>query len=270
MDKYNYQYSLDEKRWIKSTNFAKSVGRIHKILKINNTSYVVGHKGISTLNDEYYKFRSNKQYNRCATCPVGNKILVICKDCNDSDLECSLFNPINKQWSDANIEIKRTSYAVVDYLNKVWIIGGCERDDYRGLKPLNTVEVYDPVNKNQILVPIKLNEARYCHKVIIYKKKLFVFGGFGKDGYLNSVELFSPGTNKFVMMASMKIAREDFACCRVGNLVYVIGGLIRVGGLFDETNSVEIYNLDNNTWTEGVGFPVSECALHACAVNDKL
>ena len=116
-----------------------------------------------------------------------------------------------------------------------------------------------------------MNEARSSHKVIVYKNKLFVFGGRDKhDELLNTVEMFSPEDQKFVMMAPMKIARWSFACCRVGNLVYVIGGLICDGRLLDQTNSVEIYNLDNNTWTDGVDFPVAWYDLHPCPVNDKL
>ena len=103
-------------------------------------------------------------------------------------------------------------------------------------------------------------------KIISYKKKLFVFGGKCKGGYLNTVGMFSPETNKFVMMAPMKIARSDFGCCRVGNLMYVVGGY---GGDV-ATNSFEIYNMDNNTWTDGVDFPVATFALAACAVNNKL
>ena len=256
------------------------------MFEINNVFYVVGNKGISTLHNEFHKFPSNKEYDWCATCRVGNEILVVCKEYDDEDddddVEIVLFNPINKQWSDANIKVKGEHYAVVYYLNKVWLIGGEQHDDVGDddeeevktvntvdgeSKTLNTIEVYDPVAKSQTLAPIKLNEARSNHKVIVYKKKLFVFGGFGENGPLNSVEMFSPEDQNFVMMAPMKIARSDFACCRVGNLVYVIGGEIPVGRLLDNTNSVEIYNLDNNTWTDGVDLPVAMYDLHACAVN---
>ena len=79
--------------------------------------------------------------------------------------------------------------------------------------------------------------------------------------------MFSPVTNKFVMMAPMKIARCGFACCRVGNLVYIIGGVTNGSNI---TNSVEIYNLNTNTWKKGKQFPVADFELHACAVNNKL
>ena len=271
MNENNYQYLLDEKRWIKSNKFPESVSLIYNIFEINNTCYIVGTKGISTINNEFYKYSSNKEYYWCATCRVGNNILVVCYNILDDEVGSSLFNPISNQYIDVNIKTKRKHFAVICYLNKVWIIGGRERDDGQW-KTLNTVEVYDPVTKNQIPVPVKMNEARLDHSAIVYKNKLFVFGGFGKDGRLNSVESFSLGTNEFVMMAPMKFARTDFACCRVGNLVYVIGGLVPDDGP-DKcriTKSVEIYNLDSNTWTDGINFPVAESGLYACAVNNLI
>ena len=255
---------LGEKRWLKLNNFSHSAGYAHAVFEINNTCYVVGTKGISTLNNEVYTFPSNQISNSYfATCRVGNNILVVCKD--DDDVESSSFNLINKQWSDASINTKRKQFALVYYLNKVWIIGGSEHNDEKWLT-LNTVEVYNPVTKNHILAPIKMNKSRSGHSVIVYNNKLFVFGGCGDKGPLNSVEMFSPGANNFVMMTPMKFARSHFACCRVGNLVYVVGGV----GCKDETKSVEIYNLDSNGWTDGVDFPVAEWCLSACAVNNKL
>ena len=142
---------------------------------------------------------------------------------------------------------------------------GMEHDDDENYKTLNTVEIYDPVRKTTPLSQIKMQQARRNHKVIVYKDKLFVFGGFC-NGYLNTVEMYSPDTNKFISMAPMKIARSLFACCRVGNLVYCFGGVTDYG----RTNSVEIYNLDTNAWSEGKNFPVAKSFLHACAVNKKL
>ena len=79
--------------------------------------------------------------------------------------------------------------------------------------------------------------------------------------------MYSPDTKKFIMMAPMKIAREEFACCRVGNLVYVVGGWTLA---CKDTKSVEIYNLDTNVWCDGTNFPVADSHSQACAVNNKL
>ena len=187
-------------------------------------------------------------------------MLVVCKK-TYHDLESRLFNPINKKCSDIDIRIKRKGFAVVYYLSKVYIVGG-----WFGRQTVNSIIIYDPVSETQQVSRIRMIQARNCHEVIVYKKKLFVFGGYGKDGYLNTVEMFSPKTNKFVRRAPMKIARSSFACCRVGNLVYVIGGAT----CFADTQSVEIYNMDSNTWTDGVDYPVIKWFPCACDVNNKL
>ena len=77
---------------------------------------------------------------------------------------------------------------------------------------------------------------------------------------------YSTDANKFVLMAPMKIARYDFACCRVGNHVYVIGGWT-TGSI--ALKSVETYNLDTDIWTDGDDSPKAPYDLHACALNNK-
>ena len=121
----NYQYLLDEKRWTKLNKFPEAITYIRGILEIINVFYVIGNKEISTLNNEVYKFPSNKDYDWCATYPVGNNIFVVCKEnWYDDDVESSIFNPINKQWSGIDIRIKERYFAVVYYLNKIFIVGG--------------------------------------------------------------------------------------------------------------------------------------------------
>ena len=174
----------------------------------------------------------------------------------------NLFDPINNKLSGTIIRTKRVSFSAVEFLDKVWIVGGY---DCNSNTILNTTEVYDPVTKTMTLSQVEMVQARWGHKVIVYNNKMFVFGGFcgfGWNGALNSVEMYSPETNKFVMMAPMRIARRSFGCCRVENFVYVIGGC-NSGKL----KSVEIYNLDTDTWTEGKELPVTGFNIHACAVN---
>ena len=51
----NYQYLLDEKRWSKLNKFPNSVDFICEMFEIKNVFYVIGSKGISTINNEFYK-----------------------------------------------------------------------------------------------------------------------------------------------------------------------------------------------------------------------
>ena len=272
-----YQYSLNNNNWTISMKLTQLNVEVYGIFEIDNVCYVVNEDGISTVNQimtifepnyAVHKFPSNEGYDWCATCRVDSKILVICKDLFDDDVESKLFDPINLQWIDVDIKVKRKHFAVVEYLGAIWIVGGERRGKDGKFQNLNWIEVYDPVSKSKVLRSIKMIQARSGHKVIVYKKKLFVFGGRCEDGFpLNTVEMYSPETNKFVEMAPMKVARSDFACCRVGNLVYVVGGNIYGGG---STNSVEVYNIDTNTWTDGVDLPNKACHIHACVVNNKI
>ena len=258
---------LDDKKWEEINKFPDSVGYITGLHEINNVFYVVGVKGISTLNYEFHEFPPIS-YNCCYTsCRVGNNILVI-GEVFHNNVESRQFNLTSKQWSDVNIETKRESFVVVNYLNKVWIVGGEERDDDRKYKTFNTIQIYDPVNNTFSLSPLKMIYARCFHKVIVYKNKLFVFGGRNANEIFNTVEMYSPDTKKFIKMAPMKIARYYFVCCRAGNLVYIISGLTYHGF----TKSVEIYNLDTNVWCDGTNIPFNlpEINLLGCAVNNKL
>ena len=261
---------LDEKKWVEINKFPESVGSIHGIFEVKNVFYVAGIKGISTFNNEFYKFPSDivpvhKYFNRCRSCRVENNILVV-RQIYRSDVVSKLFNPISKQWSDVKIKTTRNLFDVVHYLNKVWIVGGRQLENDGNYKERSTIQIYDPVNKTTSLSQIEMIQARSSHRVVVYKNKLFVFGGYAsRNGTLNSVEMYSPDTNKFTMMAPMKIPRYGFACCGVGNIVYVIGGWTVSG----KTKSVEIYNLDTNIWFVGPNFPfnLQEMELHGCAVN---
>ena len=78
--------------------------------------------------------------------------------------------------------------------------------------------------------------------------KLFVFAGIGEEGPLNTVEMYSPQTETFVMVAPIKLARCCFASCRVGNLIFIIGGSIGHDNTMKrEISSVEVYDINTDT-----------------------
>ena len=128
--------------------------------------------------------------------------------------------------------------------------------------------MYDPASETTSLLTVEMARARKEHKVVAYKEKLFVFGGSDVDGgSLNSVEMYSPNANRFVSMAPMRLGRSDFACCRAGSKVYVIGGFTNYG----QTDTVEIYDLNADTWDWGIPLPREVTQpLHACDVSSKL
>ena len=260
---------LDDKKWVELNSFPGSIFQIDGVFEINNVLYVVSYEGVSTLNNDFYKYPS-VMFHCFSSCKVENNILLI----GSYKQKSKLFNTTNKQWSDVDVKTNRKDYDVVYYLNQFWIVGG--REDireknglHRRFYALNTTQIFDPVNKTEVLSSVEMIQARRDHKVIVYNNKLFVFGGFDGSEILNTVEMYEPGMSKFIMMAPMKTARKKFACCRVGNLVYIVGGVVGGSINYVFTRSVEIYDLDKNYWFEGEKLPCDpKNTYHACAVNN--
>ena len=196
------------------------------------------------------------------TSKIGSKILIFNKIEPHSKFnsEIKMFDTKHFIWKDLKTEIvNRFCFTAIEYMGMIWILGG-RRDNGSDLETVNSIEVYDPILDLINPSSIKMLCSRCQHRSITYKGKLYVFGGFDGNTYLNSVEMYSPDVNKFVMMAPMKIPRCNFGCCRIKNLVYVTGSY----------TSMEIYNLDNNTWSDGVEFSKLILASSACAVKNKL
>ena len=256
------QFLLENKTW-NTLDITNVNSDVVGVIEINSICYVICRKGITKLPSTQYfcKFPSGMDISKA--CQFKDQVLLFDKFKNNI-----LFNPINRKLSDTNIRTKIVHFDAAEFLNKVWIVGGWGSDDAGDYKTFNTIQVYDPVSKVMSFSPIKLVQARCGHKAIVYNEKLFVFGGYGRSsGHLNTVEMYSPDTKKFIIMAPMKIARKHFACCRVGNLVYIISGSV---DRWNNTTSVEIYNLDKDTWTDGENFPFSEYGLPACTISKKL
>ena len=268
-----YQYVLKHKTW-RYAKELETLDEIFGVFEIDNICYVVSSKGSSllTTDNKLYKFPSNKEFRRCTAFKLRNKIAVFGEEFFDNDF--FVFSTIDKSWGDVEIRTERTDFAVTEYLKDIWLVGGHDNN-----QALDTIEIFKPDSKTQTLSSVKMTQKRQSHSVIVYKNQLFVFGGCDTEyNSLKSVEKYTPKENKFVTMAPMKIARDSFACCRVENLVYVIGGNTQCsqqgpsGFSTVVHNSVEVYNLDSNVWTEGKDCPGTNLfsKWHACVLDKKL
>ena len=260
-----YQYLLEDNKWsvlknIKIGNQRENI--ICGVFQINNICYVFNGEAYTKLPYDgiYHKFSSDKKLFFPQACQIKNEILLIGQHENDvlsteyrKSKTVYVVEDKNKYES---ISTKRGGYAHVEYQGCIWIIGGfINQNDSKISKSCKDIEVYDRDSNTSKILPKSMIEYRCFHRVIVYKSKLFIFGGRHFNGeHFNTVEMYSPFANKFVKKAPMKIARSAFSCCRVGNHVYVIGGC--TGKNKKPTKSVEIYNLDNDTWSDGADLPV--------------
>ena len=87
----------------------------------------------------------------------------------------------------------------------------------------------------------------------MYKNKIYVFGGFGEHPNFEAAsEVYDPALNKWSLLASMPSGKavSHQSVVLIDDKIWHIGGrAVNADG--PVTNQVLIYNIPNNTWTNG-------------------
>lgn len=89
--------------------------------------------------------------------------------------------------------------------------------------------------------------------LIGFQKGLFVIGGEGLNGYIeSSVHYYSIKEDKWVEKKSLNIPRTGLGAALIGSEIWVGGGLTgrKNDGTAIITDSVEVYNISLNTWNK--------------------
>ncbi|XP_077292349.1 kelch-like protein 23 [Arctopsyche grandis] len=142
---------------------------------------------------------------------------------------------------------KRFKSTSVIINERIFVIGGVE-SVY--IKP----KVFDTVEESS-------------HASVIYKGKIYVFGGHSASrDYLSSVEVYDPNANRWTELSPMKWKRSYFTAVVVNDSIYCIGG---VYGLFC-IGQVEKFDPSSNRWTEVSNMPVKDSGFQAIYHNEKI
>ncbi|NXF12049.1 KLH33 protein, partial [Smithornis capensis] len=111
---------------------------------------------------------------------------------------------------------------------------------------------------------------RFRHAVTVVGNNLYVLGGkhyYGVHDTLASVYRYQPMEDSWECLASMTCGRSYFAAVALGNFIYALGGTS--GDLFC-TDTVECYDLANDTWRRCQPLPTALCGHAACALDGAL
>ncbi|MBN26199.1 MAG: galactose oxidase [Alteromonadaceae bacterium] len=74
--------------------------------------------------------------------------------------------------------------------------------------------------------PLRLQTARFAHASATDGKLLYVFAGYGKQGYLSDVEIINPQTGQSSVLANKVLARGYFsAVFDQQHSIYLLGGI---------------------------------------------
>ncbi|OPJ67987.1 kelch-like protein 33 [Patagioenas fasciata monilis] len=111
---------------------------------------------------------------------------------------------------------------------------------------------------------------RFRHAVAVVGNSLYVLGGkryYGVHDTLASVYRYQPMDGSWERLASMTCGRSYFAAVALGEVIYALGG--SSGDLYC-TDTVECYDVAQDTWRRCWPLPMALCGHAACALDGAL
>lgn len=157
--------------------------------------------------------------------------------------------------------------------NKIYFMGGyCPHTEEA--REASNYE-YNP-QKNIWTARANIPIGRPNFAITSFKDRIFVIGG---DSILPNHDLYLTHQDKWKSLAPLSIPRQHIDCARIGNEIYIVGGLVKDMNPPEDskqkiplmaTNSIEIYNIEENKWTNGNPSPEARHGVQVAAVNGKL
>ena len=112
-----------------------------------------------------------------------------------------------------------------------------------------------------------MNFNRQRHAAAAVDGKIYVMGGYGSGGPLDSVEMYDPQTDSWQQVARMPQGRESHAAAAMGGKIYVSGGVV-VGDSC--TATLLAFDPQANTWTELASMGTARYGHTSAAIGGKL
>jgi Kelch motif len=193
-------------------------------------------------------------------------------------------NPINKSnlndtvykinWVlKADLPLAHRNGKAVASNGRIYYIGGYCTETEESWETSNYE--YDPQeDKWQVKEKIPIGRSNFA--IASFENRIFVIGG---DTLLPGNDCYLPEEGEWKTLSSLLIPRQHIDCGRIGKEIYVVGGLIRDMNPPEDsklripiiaTNTVEIYNIEENKWIKGNPLPEARHGVQVAVVNDKL
>ena len=83
----------------------------------------------------------------------------------------------------------------------------------------------------------------------------------------STVSVLADQGGKWVELAPMETARQECGAARIGDNVYVVGGLLANGAV---SNAVEVYDISKNQWSFAATMPARRDHMGVAAAYGKL
>lgn len=210
--------------------------------------------------------------------------------CSDRDYESALLPGLPDDVAKSCLAlVPRSDFQSLGFVSKAWRSFILSNEFYMARKLAGTLEewlyvltadscsgkmqwqVLDSARGKWEFLPSMPGPLKRAFGFVVIDEKLMVIGGLVDNGYSAEASAdtysYDPILNRWSLLAKMNVARFEFACSVVDDLVYAIGGH-GAGG--EGLSSVEVFDRQRNKWTLIESLKRPRWGCFACGLEDKL
>ncbi|KAL5007173.1 hypothetical protein ScPMuIL_015979 [Solemya velum] len=139
----------------------------------------------------------------------------------------------------ADIPIKICQHSSAVHEDAIFVFGGIDEDE----EHLDTVLRYEIPTDSWTLVSTEMRRPKAECISIPYNNKIYVLGGASKHENNITLDVYDPEINKWKYEQDFPEERKILAATRIGNGIYVCGGLKHSSSRLRRSRTVEIHDL---------------------------
>ena len=160
-----------------------------------------------------------------------------------------VYDPVSDTWAKrADLPSRRDEVKVAVVRDTIYVIGGFGWPPFGLGAVLDTIEAYQP-KTNRWREKANMPNLKTNFSTVVVDDKIYLIGGYGIalerfDGYLKTVEVYDPETERWDESPPMPTKNSPFGAAAVNGKVYIFGSERESG---EHSLDVEVFNASGIT-----------------------
>ena len=149
---------------------------------------------------------------------------------------------------------------------KIYVPGGSGDDNL----PISELFIYDPradTWETGSSLPVKISS----YGMVPYEGKLYVFGGYDGEDYLNTIYVYDPYSNEWNLLGEMPYSCAGLTAVVLGGRIHIMGGINEEGIL--DTHQVYIPQRDEigePAWLDAASLPTPRYGMNSTVLAEMI